>query len=193
MTINSNKMKNKMIFILILTAILLTGPPVIGQNTRIPVEQLKRMHNETLDDPYLPNADNNKRTSPAYRYQSRVKSNPMRSSIFTTQVNVDALGRNILGDAANEPSIAVNPADRNKMVIGWRQFDNVSSNFRQGGWGYTTNGGQNWIFPGVIEPGIFRSDPVLDYDAEGNFYYSSLTNDPGYFCKVFESTNGGAS
>ena len=44
-------------------------------------------------------------------------------------------GNNIVGDAANEPSIAVDPTDGNKMTIGWRQFNSVSSNFRQGGWG----------------------------------------------------------
>ncbi|MCX6224724.1 MAG: T9SS type A sorting domain-containing protein [Bacteroidia bacterium] len=186
-------MKNKTLSILLLAAITLPSPSVHGQNARISVGEMKRMHNETLDDPYLPNADNNKRTSPAYRYTSRVKSNPMRSSIFTIQVNVNANGQNILGDAANEPSIAVNPVNPNEMVIGWRQFDNVSSNFRQAGWGYSTDGGKSWTFPGVIEPGIFRSDPVLDYDTEGNFYYNSLTNSPDYFCKVFESTNGGAA
>ena len=39
------------------------------------------------------------------------------------QANVDANGNNIVGDAANEPSIAVDPTDSNKMTIGWRQFD----------------------------------------------------------------------
>jgi hypothetical protein len=45
---------------------------------------------------------------------------------FTSiQVNVDAAGANILGDAANEPSIAVDPNQPNRMAIGWRQFDVV--------------------------------------------------------------------
>ena len=57
------------------------------------------------------------------------------------QVNVDNNGNNIIGDAANEPSIAVDPTDGNKMTVGWRQFNSVLSNFRQGGWGYTTTGG----------------------------------------------------
>ena len=40
--------------------------------------------------------------------------------VFTSfQANVDASGNNILGDAANEPSISVDPTDGNKMVIGW--------------------------------------------------------------------------
>jgi len=65
------------------------------------------------------------------------------------------------------------PTNGNRMAIGWRQFNTISSNFRQAGYGFTTNGGQTWTFPGVIEPGVFRSDPVLDTDSDGNFYYNS--------------------
>ncbi len=46
------------------------------------------------------------------------------------QVNVNAQGLNILGDAANEPSIAVDPTAPNRIAIGWRQFDTIASNFR---------------------------------------------------------------
>jgi subtilisin-like proprotein convertase family protein len=112
-------------------------------------------------------------------------------SYMSIQVNVDALGHNIVGDAANEPSIAVNPTNPLNMVIGWRQFDDVTSNFRQGGWAYTTNGGQTWTFPGVLEPGVFRSDPVLGVDLQGNFYYQSLKSD--LTADVYKSTNGGVS
>lgn len=167
-----------------------------GQNARIQADKKKLMHHETLGDMYLPNAFNNKKTSPAYKY--KYKSNgalkiTTGSTIITNQVNVNVGGQNIIGDAANEPSLAVNPLNQNEIVIGWRQFDNVTSNFRQAGWGYTSDAGLTWTFPGVIEPGIFRSDPVLDYDSSGNFYYNSLTNTPDFFCKVFESTNGGAA
>jgi hypothetical protein len=144
-----------------------------------------KLHNEVKDDDYIPVSRENQGRSPAYNYSM--------NNITTVQVNVDGNGQNIVGDAANETSIAVDPNDRNKMVIGWRQFSTVSSNFRQAGYGYTTNGGQTWTFPGVIEPGIFRSDPVLDYDVYGNFYYNSLTNNPDFYCKVFKSTNGGSS
>jgi hypothetical protein len=144
-----------------------------------------RAHHEVKDDDYVPVSRDEQGRSPAYNYTL--------STITTHQVNVDGNGQNIVGDAANEPSIAVDPNNRNKMVIGWRQFNTINSNFRQNGYGYTTNGGQTWTFPGVITPGIFRSDPVLDYDVHGNFYYNSLTNDPDYYCKVFKSTNGGSS
>jgi subtilisin-like proprotein convertase family protein len=112
-------------------------------------------------------------------------------SYVSIQVNVDALGHNIVGDAANEPSIAVNPTNPMNMVIGWRQFDDVTSNFRQGGWAYTMNGGATWTFPGVLQPGVFRSDPVLGVDLQGNFYYQSLKSD--LTADVYKSTNGGVS
>jgi len=118
---------------------------------------------------------------------------PIRVGIATTyQVNVDAGGANIPGDAANEPSLAIDPTNPDRMAIGWRQFDTIASNFRQAGWAYTEDGGQTWTFPGVIEPDSFRSDPVLDFDAEGNFYYSSLKVIGGVFsCQVFKSSDGG--
>ena len=111
-------------------------------------------------------------------------------SFTSIQVNVNALGNDIVGDAANEPSLSVDPLDHNRMVIGWRQFDNVASNFRQAGFGYTTNGGTTWT-AGKIDAGVFRSDPVLDTDGNGNFFYNSLTGD--LHAWVFKSTTGGAS
>ena len=76
------------------------------------------------------------------------------------------------------------------MTIGWRQFDSIDSDFRQGGWGYTTDGGMTWTFPGVLEPGVFRSDPVLNADESGKFFYLSLLGDN--FCDdIWRSTDGG--
>ena len=111
---------------------------------------------------------------------------------FTSfQVNVDATGHNITGDAANEPSITVDPTNGNKMTIGWRQFNSVASNFRQAGWGYTTNGGATWTFPGVLENNVFRSDPVLDSDNVGTFFYLSLLET--FFDNMWRSLDGGMS
>ncbi len=116
---------------------------------------------------------------------------PIRFGAHTlVQINVDSNGANIPGDAANEPSIAVDPSNRQRMVVGWRQFDTIASNFRQGGVGYTTDGGQSWTFPGVLTPGLFRSDPVICADADGNFYYNSLEQD--FTTDVFRSNDGGA-
>ena len=143
-------------------------------------------HHEFKDDNYVPDLREIQGRSPAYNYSMK--------SITTTQVNVDASGQNIVGDAANEPSLAIDRNDPNRMAIGWRQFNTIASNFRQAGYGYTTNGGQTWTFPGVIEPGVFRSDPVLDNDIYGNFYYNSLTSASGsYWCHVFKSSTGGFS
>ena len=106
---------------------------------------------------------------------------------FTSyQVNVDANGNNIVGDAANECSISVDPTNRNKMAIGWRQFNSVLSNFRQGGWGYTTDGGFHWTFPGVLQNNVFRSDPVTDSDETGTFFYLSLLQT---FCEKMYPVN----
>ena len=148
--------------------------------------RLPSLRQEIPDGEYIPTVMEDRKTSPAYKFHTR--------GFFTTQVNVSGTGENIQGDAANEPSIAVDPNDPDKMAIGWRQFDTISSSFRQAGWGYSGNGGQDWTFPGKIEPGIFRSDPVLDSDSEGNFFYNSLTvSGEDFWCDVFKSTDGGAT
>jgi hypothetical protein len=171
-----------------LTIIFLISPNLIlsqtdNQHQANPPDP--RLHNETVVDDYVPDLRDSQGRSPAFKYSMR--------NITTTQVNVDANGMNIVGDAANEPSIAVDRTNPNRMAIGWRQFNTISSNFRQAGFGHTIDGGQTWTFPGVIEPGVFRSDPVLESDAYGNFYYNSLAVTPTYFCDVFTSLDGGAS
>lgn len=152
-----------------------------AQDIKNPKNKKLLMHCEVIDDPYLTPGESGRETSPPCRFTSW--------NFFTTQVNVDANGQNILNDAANEPSIAVDPTDPNRMVIGWRQFDNINSNFRQAGYAYTLDGGQSWTFPGVIDPGVFRSDPVVDVDDEGVFYYNSLTHDINndFVCTVYQS------
>lgn len=107
------------------------------------------------------------------------------------QVNVNAAGQNIAGDAANEPSMCVDPTNPARMAIGWRQFDSTNSSFRQSGVAYTTNGGLTWTFPGKLEPGTFRSDPVLASDAAGVFYYLGISNASTFACDLLRSTNGG--
>ena len=110
---------------------------------------------------------------------------------FTSrQVNVGPTGQNITADAANEPSITIDPTNPSRMAVGWRQFDSVFSNFREAGWGYTTNGGTSWTFPGVLENNVFRSDPVLASNVAGNFFYLSLTGNP-LFTDLWRSLNGG--
>jgi uncharacterized repeat protein (TIGR01451 family) len=141
------------------------------------------------------------RTEPLEKYDNppapprKIETLPRMISRFgpftSFQVNVDASGNNIVGDAANEPSIAVDPTDGSKMAMGWRQFDSVLSNFRQAGYGYTTDGGTMWTFPGVLENNVFRSDPVLDSDETGNFFYLSLRET--FFDDMWGSLDGGQS
>ncbi|MBI1225259.1 MAG: T9SS type A sorting domain-containing protein [Bacteroidetes bacterium] len=141
-------------------------------------------YDESPDDPYhyIPRAG--RATSPPYR---------LDGTLFSIrQVNVDDAGQNILGDAANEPSLVIDPTNPDRMAIGWRQFDTIANNFRQAGYAFTFDAGENWHFPEPIEAGVFRSDPVLDADSEGNFYYNSLTIDANneYVCQVFKSEAG---
>lgn len=125
-------------------------------------------------------------TSPPYLVEA--------DGLFIRQVNVDAQGQNIVGDAANEPSIAIDPTAPNRIVIGWRQFDTIASNFRQAGYGWSNDGGRSWHFDGVLTPGVFRSDPVVETDSAGNFYYYTLPDlATGPRCELFRSTDGGAT
>jgi hypothetical protein len=141
---------------------------------------------ETPDDLYLEVDPSSLTTEPSTR--------AMRGSRVSVQVNVDRNGFNIVGDAANEPSMAVDPTNPNRLAIGWRQFDTISSNFRQAGWGFSTDGGRSWTFPGVLERGVFRSDPVLDFDDAGRFYYNSLRAEASdFWCEVYASETGGFS
>lgn len=150
-----------------------------------PVKPEPPGHLEVYHDPPADTRDLPTETSPAREWTV--------NGYTSIQVNINGDGDNIVGDAANEPSLAVNPLDPRHKVIGWRQFDSIASDFRQAGWGYTTDGGVTWTFPGTIDTGVFRSDPVLDFDSQGNFYYNSLTNVGGYWCKVYKSTDGGQS
>ena len=77
------------------------------------------------------------------------------------------------------------------MSIGWRQFNSVASNFREAGFAYTTNGGTRWIAPGVLQNNVFRSDPVLNSDTAGRFFYLSLVQN--FFDDLWRSITGGQS
>src|SRR5437016_911407 len=160
--------------------LLLSGLAIVSGQA----ERLKLPRNEPLekyDNPPAPLPLWNIGVSPGMISQ--------HDTFTSYQVNVNANGQNITGDAANEPSIAVDPTDHNKMTIGWRQFNSVTSNFRQGGWGYTSNGGTTWTFPGVLENNVFRSDPVLGCDDTGRFLYLSLLQ--SFFTTMWRSLNGG--
>jgi len=164
--------------LLIILALLL---PLTMVAQKFTSHEKQYLHNETEEDPYVYVNRDLMPKAPAY--------NVRQSSYFTTQVNVDSDGNDIVGDAANEPSLAVDPTNNDRIVVGWRQFDNISSNFRQAGYAYSTSGGGAFTFPGPINPGVFRSDPVLDFDGEGNFYYNSLRGT--FACDVYKIEDGG--
>lgn len=149
--------------------------------TQSSAQTLEETHHETIDNPYISSPRSSMEKGPAYKI--------FNDDYFTTQVNVDENGFDIIGDAGNETSLAVDPTNPNRIVIGWRQFDTVASNFRQAGYGYSLDGGLTWTFPGVLNPGVFRSDPVLDFDKDGNFYYNSLQGT--FDCDVYKIDDGG--
>ena len=141
---------------------------------------------EVEEGEYIPVSKDDMAKSPAYKYSI--------PGFFTTQVNIDEDGNNIVGDAANEPSIAVDPNDPSRIAIGWRQFATINNSYRQAGNAFSSDGGDTWTAPEALDPNQFRSDPVLVADNNGNFFYNSLAvTNSVYTCDVFTRTNGGAS
>lgn len=116
---------------------------------------------------------------------------------LSIQMNVDAAGNNIVGDAAHEPTIAFDPNNPDKLVAGWKQFSSVASGNRQGGWAYSDDAGKHWQFQGVVTPGEQRTNIMVDVDSAGHFYYQNLHYDAtGNYAadvQVFKSLDGGVS
>ncbi|MEP6955668.1 MAG: hypothetical protein ABI883_02495 [Chthoniobacterales bacterium] len=169
----------RLIFAVICSCLLLAVRPAasgeVERRSAYPLEELEKYED-----------------APSYIFRRGVSPRMIsqHDSFTSYQVNVDAAGQNITGDAANEPSLCLDPTDRNRMSIGWRQFNSVGSNFRQSGWGYTSDGGTSWTFPGVLENNVFRSDPVLASDDTGRFFYLSLLQ--SFADDMWRSDTGGS-
>ncbi len=103
---------------------VLAGSSMAGEQAQVSKSPLSTEPHEKTGNRYLPGLGI---SSPAAL--------PSFGLAVSVQVNIDPNGEDILNDAANEPSIAVDPTAPHRMAIGWRQFDNISSNFRQAGWG----------------------------------------------------------
>jgi hypothetical protein len=114
-----------------------------------------------------------------------------RDTFVSMQVNTNADGLNVVGDAANETSLARDPVRPNRLAIGWRQFDSLSSSFREAGFAWSRDGGHTWTNGGVLAEGEFRTDPVLDFDLNSNLYYHSLFGTGLRDCDVYKSVDGG--
>lgn len=169
-----------MIMCLSLQTLVISTPLAVADNDP-PVPD--NLHDEKPNMPYI-------RTDGPQVLSGPLPGDMLRVGPFqSVQVNVAGNGMNIVGDAANEPSIAFNPVNPSEMAVGWRQFDTIQSDFRQAGFAFSDDGGATWTFPGVFTPGNFRSDPILETDSSGRFYYNSLRSN--FDCDFFFSTNGG--
>ncbi len=115
----------------------------------------------------------------------------VRDGFASIQLNVDRYGCNIVGDAANETTIAADPTEHRNLVIGWRQFNDVTDSLREAGYAYSHDGGRTWVYPGVLAPGAFRSDPVMAAGPAGEFYYFGTAFDSPY--TFFRSYDGGVT
>lgn len=141
---------------------------------------------EVVDQPFIAPAPNVRLNAP------RTAGVLTAPGVRITQVNVAAGGLNVAGDAANEPSICIDPLRPNRLAVGWRQFNSIASNFREAGVASSRDGGRTWTPIRRLQPGLFRSDPVLRANADGRFFYNSLRVFNGqYLCHLFMSDDGG--
>src|SRR5438045_9772009 len=100
---------------LVVLPLLAIASDEAGRSKPLPTEPL-----EKYDDPPAPSPLWGIGVSPGMVSQEGL--------FISRQVNVDLNGMNITGDASNEHSIAVDPTNGSKYVIGWRQYSSISSN-----------------------------------------------------------------
>jgi hypothetical protein len=153
---------------------------------RVAAAQVRPEAHETpvvVELPPLP-----RQTSP-WLPRALVRQRIERGGHLSVQVNVDD-GANVWGDAANEPTLAVDPTAPSRMVVAWRQFDSVLSDHRTLGAAYSSDGGRSWTVAEPPDPGVFRTDPVLAAAGDGTFYLYSLGEGLDH-CELLVSTDGG--
>jgi len=113
------------------------------------------------------------------------------------QVNTDpGTGLDVIGDAANEPTMVVNPTDPLNVIIGWRQFPTIESAFRKAGVSHSTDGGHTWSGIATLPdapgpPNPQQTDPVLSANAAGTIFFWSERFEPSFGLFVYPSEDGG--
>ncbi len=114
------------------------------------------------------------------------------------QVNLDpATGQDLLGDAGNEPSLAVNALDPLQIAVGWRLFPTITSDSRYAGFAWSQDGGASFQGGGALPPPpgwpatTEQTDPVLAADSSGTLFYWSEAFRPSFGLHVYRSQDGG--
>lgn len=77
----------------------------------------------------------------------------------------------------NEPMVAINPLDHNKLVCGFN--DNRNGPWSVG-WSWSDDGGLTWIYGGDFSFSGYTccADPVVAFDNMGTCYFAGLTYNP---------------
>ncbi len=102
--------------------------------------------------------------------------------LFFTAIRSEEIPNFFLG-GGSEISVAINPTNPKNIVIG--------ANLK-GLW-YTNDGGETWISSSISSKYGVWGDPALEFDAEGNLYYSHLSNADFWLDRIVvqKSTDGG--
>ncbi len=96
-----------------------------------------------------------------------------QEGVDRVQINVNDLGQNVIGDAAQEPSLAVDPTDPTRLVVGWSYFPDASNADSESAWAYSHDGGRTWDFQGLQQPAGDRGEALVRTLADGTVLYWS--------------------
>jgi len=106
----------------------------------------------------------------------------------SVQVNADSYGCDLFGDApGNCPTIAVDPTNRDRIVVAWRHFTDP----RRAAWAYTHDAGRTWTYAGTFDNGAWLSLPIVVADHLGDFHCHCV--DQQLYGTLLTSFDGGIS